>query len=236
VAPEAAGVSAGGAAAPALALFDLDGTLLVGDTDELWCAHLIDRGLLEPAFRARNAAVDAGYAAGTVSVADYVGFYCALLAGHGADWHALRDAFAAAVTTPRLAPRAHAAVDAHRARGDTVVLTTATNRFLAEAVAASFGFDAVIATELDVAADGTFTGRVAGTPNMRAGKVERARRWAAERGLDADAALAGATVYTDSANDLPLLLACGRPVAVDPEPRLAAEAAARGWPVLSLRG
>lgn len=223
--------------APArLALFDLDGTLLVGDTDELWCEFLLDEGLLDPSFRERNREVGAGYAAGTIPVEAYCGFYCALLAGRGEDWWPLRRRFVECVTSPRLAADAHACVEQHRSSGDRLVLTTATNRFLAEAVAEAFRFGAVIATELERSDDGTFTGRLSGTPNMRAGKVERFRAWAAEQGFDGDAALADAVFYSDSANDLSLLLEVGRPVAVDPEPRLAAEAAARGWPVVSLRG
>ena len=219
-----------------LALFDLDGTLLVGDTDELWCEFLVGEGLIDPAYRDANQAVDAAYATGSIAAEDYCRFYCGLLAGHGDDWLPRRRDFVERVTQPRLAPRAHALVDAHRAAGDRLVLTTATNRFLAEAVAESFGFAEVIATEPERGTDGLFTGRLVGMANMREGKVHRFHAWAAAQGLDPIAALAGASFYSDSANDLSLLLAVARPVAVDPEPRLAAEASSRGWAVLSLRG
>ncbi len=121
----------------------------------------------------------------------------------------------------------------HRDTGDRVVLTTATNRFLTEPIAAVLGIADLVATELEAAADGAFTGRTAGVINMREGKVTRIRDWLAAQGVDASS-LADATFYSDSMNDLPLLDAVGTPVAVDPDPRLQAEATRRGWPLLRL--
>lgn len=223
--------------APALALFDLDGTLLVGDTDELWCAFLIDEEVLDrAAFEPRNRAVVDGYAAGTIDANAFCGFYASLLAGHGDDWLPLVARFVAERLAPRVAPGASALVDAHRRRGERIVLTTATNRFLAPAAAALFGIDAASTLATDLERDGgVCTGRTAGTLNMRAGKVDRLRAWLADQGTDADGAFARASFYSDSSNDLPLLLAVGRPVAVDPDARLAGEARSRGWPVVSLR-
>ena len=140
------------------------------------------------------------------------------------------------------ASRAHAVqkmstaiVARSRARGDRLVLTTATNRFLTTPIAALLGIADLVATDLEVAAAGEFTGRTTGLVNMREGKVARLARWLASEGLSASS-LAAATFYSDSINDLPLLCAVGTPVVVDPDSRLQAEALRRGWPVISLLG
>ena len=217
-----------------LVLFDLDGTLLTGDTDALWCEFLMDEGVLDGAvFGAANRAVVERYARAEIGPAEYCAFYAATLAGRTqAAWQPLRERFAASVIAPRIAASARALVDAHRHAGDTLVLTTATNRFLTEPIAAGLGIDALIATELELVG-GAFSGRNTGVLNMREGKPERLRAWLDGHGKDANT-LAGATFYSDSINDLPLLCAVGKAVVVDPDERLRAEAAARGWPVLTL--
>jgi HAD superfamily hydrolase (TIGR01490 family) len=221
-------------ASPRLALFDLDGTLLAGDTDELWCAFLIEEGILDrAAFEAANRDIAERYAQGAVTPAKFCAFYAATLAGRSAaEWLPLRQRFVAAVIAPRLGAAALALVERHRAAGDRLVLTTATNRFLTEPIAARLGIAELIATELEVVAD-RFTGRNAGVLNMRAGKLARLSAWLADQGLGDDS-LARATFYSDSINDLALLCAVGTPVVVDPDSRLAAEAAERAWPVLRL--
>ena len=218
-----------------LALFDLDHTLLSGDSDVLWCDFLIDEGRLDRAtFGPRNRAMAERYARGEASAAEFCGFYAETLRGlELAEGGALRSRFFAERIAPRIPPSARALVEQHRARGDLLVLTTATNRFLTEPSAADLAIEALIATELEQA-DGRFTGRLLGTPNMREGKVERLREWLTGRGLDAVAALRSATFYSDSPNDLPLLLAVGGPVLVDPDPGFESRVAERGWPVLRL--
>lgn len=218
-----------------LVLFDLDGTLLEGDTDQLWCEHLVDAGVLDRAgFTAANASVALRYARGEIEPAEFCAFYAATLAGRTPEgWSALRQRFVDERIAPRIGAAARALVGRHREKGATLVLTTATSRFLAEPIAAVLGFEHLVATELELAADGRFTGRNRGVLNMRAGKVERMRDWLAARGEDA-AALRDAVFYSDSINDLPLLEAVGRAVAVDPDPRLCLEAERRGWQVLRL--
>ena len=217
-----------------LVLFDLDHTLLNGDSDVLWCEFLMDRGVLDrTAFAARNAEMARDYAAGTVCAADFSDFYVATLAGRtAAQWEPLRQAFLREVVSPRIGAAARTLVCTQLAAGALVVLTTATNRFITALTARELAIEHLIATECERGADGCFTGRTAGTLNMREGKVARLTDWLAQRGQ----ALADfeSWAYSDSSNDLPLLGAVQHAVAVHPDARLAAEAARRGWPVLRL--
>jgi HAD superfamily hydrolase (TIGR01490 family) len=218
-----------------LTLFDLDHTLLDGDSDVLWCDFLIERGLLDrEGFGARNALMERDYKAGTVSVQAFCDFYVSTLAGRStAEWQTVRQAFLSEVVSPRLWAAGRALVRRHQDEGDLVVMTTATNRFITEPTAAHLGIQHLLATECELDATDVFTGRTTGQLNMRAGKLLRLRSWLAGRGLALDAL--ESTLYSDSINDLPLLSAVTHPVAVDPDEQLAAVAEARGWPVLSLR-
>lgn len=217
-----------------LALFDLDHTLLSGDSDVLWCEFLMQQGLLDRAtFEPRNAEMARRYADATVSVQDFCDFYVGTLAGRSpAQWQPLCDQFLGEVIAPRIPASAHALVDEHRQLGHTLVLTTATNRVITGMTAKFLGIDDLIATEVALEG-GVCTGRTSGALNMREGKVVRLRDWLAERGLP-PALLAGATLYSDSSNDLPLLSAVGEPVAVDPDARLLAHASRARWRVVNL--
>jgi HAD superfamily hydrolase (TIGR01490 family) len=218
-----------------LTLFDLDHTLLDGDSDQLWCEFLMDRGVLPRAqFEPRNRAMARDYAAGEASAQDYCDFYIGTLAGRSAEeWQPLRREFMDTRVGPRFFDAALALVARHRDAGDLVVLTTATCRYLSELSAVHLGISQLIATECETDADGRFSGRAAGTLNMREGKVQRLHDWLATQRL----ALADceSTFYSDSINDLPLLRAVRRAVAVHPDTRLSGEARHRGWPVMALR-
>ena len=218
-----------------LTLFDLDHTLLDGDSDVLWCDFLMQRGELDRAvFEPRNQRMEREYKAGTVSPQAFCEFYVSTLAGRTRQqWEPLRREFLDSVIAPRIDRTAHHLVERHRSAGELVVMTTATNRFITELTAAHLGLPHLIATECEVAGDGRFTGRIAGTLNMREGKVTRLHEWLATQRIDARDC--ETTFYSDSINDLPLLLAVRKPVAVNPDMRLASEAAERGWPVLNLR-
>jgi len=219
-----------------LALFDLDHTLLDGDSDVLWCEFLIERGVLDRAsFSQRNAQMAADYRAGSVSAQAFCDFYVSTLAARTrTEWEPLRRAFLLDVVAPRIGATAHGLVRQHEDAGDLVLLTTATNRFITEPTALHLGIEHLIATECELDAAGNFTGRTHGTLNMREGKLERLQAWLPTHGIawnDCDA-----TFYSDSINDLALLAAVQRPVATNPDARLAAVAAERGWPVLRLHG
>ncbi len=216
----------------ALAIFDLDNTLLGGDSDYLWGRFLAERGIVDGAtYEAENQRFYAAYKAGTLDIHAFLAFALAPLAAHGlAELHALREEYLEEVIEPIVLPRAQTLVDEHRARGDTALIITATNRFVTEPIAARYGIEHLIATEPEFA-NGRYTGRVAGTPSFREGKVVRLHDWLATHG----ASLAGSWFYSDSHNDLPLLERVDHPVAVDPDAELARIAKTRGWQVTSLR-
>ena len=217
-----------------LALFDLDHTLLSGDTDVLWCDFLIDEGRLDRAtFGPRNESMAERYARGEASAAEFCGFYAETLRGIGGEeGAALRERFFSDRIASRIPASARALIAQHRERGDTLVLTTATNRFLTELTATDLGIDALIATELEQA-EGRFTGRIRGTPNMREGKVERLHEWLAQRQRSL-ADFRESWFYSDSQNDLPLLSRVTHPVAVNPDPVLASHARHHAWAQISL--
>ncbi|CAD5373459.1 Phosphoserine phosphatase [Rubrivivax sp. A210] len=219
-----------------LTVFDLDHTLLAGDSDVLWCDFLLQQGLLDRAeFAARNAAMERDYRAGQVSVQAFSAFYVGTMAGRSAaEWQPLLQRFLDEEIAPRLPAAAHALLRRHQQADDLVVLSTATNRVIAAPTAAHLGITHLIATDCGVDDDGRFNGQVLGTPNMREGKVARLHAWLAARGQQL--ADFESRFYSDSINDLPLLEAVDHPVVVDADARLAALAAQRGWPAISLRG
>jgi HAD superfamily hydrolase (TIGR01490 family) len=215
----------------ALAIFDLDNTLLSGDSDYLWGQFLCDLGVVDrAAYEAQNRRFYDDYRAGRLDIDAFLRFSLAPLARHPREqldaWHA---EFMARKIEPLIGPRAEALVDRHRSAGDTLLIVTATNAFVTGPIAQRFGIPHLIATEPEVI-DGGFTGRVAGIPSFREGKVTRLEAWLEARGES----LNQAWFYSDSQNDLPLLQQVTHPVAVDPDPVLAETANARGWPVISL--
>ncbi|HSB23506.1 MAG TPA: HAD family hydrolase [Burkholderiaceae bacterium] len=217
-----------------LALFDLDHTLLSGDSDVLWCSFLIRHGLLDPSWRERCDRVAERYVAGTTAPQEYCDFHASLLAGRGVDeMLPLRRSFLEREILPRIPEDARALLKKHRDAGDRLVLTTATNRVVSEFTAQALAVDDYVPTELEVV-DARYTGRTLGIPNLRVGKVERLRAWLAEQGLPGDL-LRQATFYSDSINDLPLFSVVRHPIVVDPDLRLASTAARKGWTVLKLR-
>lgn len=218
---------------PQLTLFDLDHTLLSGDSDVLWCEFLMQEGVLNrKEFGARNADMEIRYKAGTVGVQEFADFYVGTLVGKSMEqWEPLRRAFLASHVIPRIPRAAIHLVRQHLRSGELVVMTTATNRFITELTAVYFGIENLLATETEVI-DGVFSGKTSGTLNMRAGKVERLGQWLAARGKKLDDFYS--TAYSDSINDLPLLEAVDEPVAVDPDPMLANVVHERSWRVLRL--
>ncbi len=217
-----------------LTLFDLDHTLLTGDSDVLWCDFLIKNGILDrEEFSARNADMEARYKAGTVRVREFSEFYVGTLAGRSVEgWEPLRQQFLKSEIIPRIPQTARDLVQQHQAEGDLVAITTATNRFITELTALHLNVAHLIATETEIV-DDVFSGRTQGQLNMREGKVVRLHTWLSSRGSTLSAYESMA--YSDSINDLPLLLAVDFPVVVDPDDKLATWAREHGHPVLHLR-
>lgn len=215
-----------------LAIFDLDNTLLRGDSDYAWGEFLIEQGLVDgEAYRRENERYYAEYRAGTLDILEFLAFALKPLAQHDlATLEAWRARYLREKVAPMITDEARALVERHRAAGDTLVVITATNRFVTAPIARMFGIEHLIATEPELR-NGRYTGRVAGVPCFREGKVVRLEEWMARHGQT----LAGSWFYSDSHNDLPLLERVTHPVAVNPDEPLRREAERRGWPILTLR-
>jgi HAD superfamily hydrolase (TIGR01490 family) len=216
-----------------LALFDLDNTLLAGDSDYLWGVFLGEIGVVDKVrYESMNQRFYDDYKAGVLDIQEFLSFSLKPLADNKpADLAAWHTQFMAQMIEPLITPEAEALVARHRDAGDTLMIITATNSFVTAPIARRFGIEHLIATEPEQR-DGHYTGRVAGTPSFREGKVVRLTEWLQSNGRD----LADSWFYSDSHNDLPLLERVDHPVAVDPDHQLLHHAEARGWPVISLRG
>ncbi|MFA6120989.1 MAG: HAD family hydrolase [Sideroxydans sp.] len=218
-----------------LALFDLDNTLLSGDSDFEWSQFLVEQGILDrELFEAKNLAFYEQYKAGTLNIEEFLEFQLAPLSRHSRKvldgWH---EEFMRIKVRPMMGAQAKALVEKHRAAGDICMIVTATNSFVTAPIAREFGVEHLIATDPEHK-NGEFTGGVAGVPSFREGKVVRMEQWLAERGWGWDS-FEQSWFYSDSLNDLPLLAKVKHPVAVDPDATLRAHAEKHGWPVLSLR-
>ena len=216
-----------------LALFDLDKTLLSGDSDDEWFAFVADQGVLD---RAREEALHADlirrYLEGSVDALEFCEFFLRLFVPHEMKTLlAWRETWLRERILPRIPAAARELLAKHR--GDLVVIATATNFFLTEPIAAELGVEHLIATE-PAMRNGRFTGKVAGTPAFREGKAARVVEWLAARGGSLEG-FDESWFYSDSINDRPLLERVTHRVAVDPDPRLEALARERGWDVIRLQ-
>jgi len=218
-----------------LCLFDLDDTLLPLDSDHAWGEFMVRLGWVDgDAFRRRNDEFFAQYQAGALDIHAYVAFTTGPLQQRTAQELAAAHArFMHEVITPRLLPPALQLVTRHREMGDQIILVTATNEFVTAPIAAALGIAELMAVRLQRDTRGTITGRIDGTPSYREGKVERVAEWLGERGLSwGDCKRI--SVYSDSANDLPLLERATEPVATNPSAALETIARQRAWRILKL--
>jgi HAD superfamily hydrolase (TIGR01490 family) len=216
----------------ALALFDLDNTLIAGDSDHLWGEHLAEVGAVPPEEQRRvNERFLRDYRAGTLDMAAFLSFQLAPLARFPRPrLEAWRSEFIEERIRPLVLPKAMALIEKHRAAGRRLAIVTATNAFITRPIASLFGIDDLLAT-IPEEIEGEYTGRPSGILCYAQGKAARVRDWANREALS----LSGAWFYSDSHTDLPLLEAVDHPVAVDPDPRLREQAIRAGWPILSLR-
>lgn len=218
-----------------LAIFDLDNTLLGGDSDHAWGEFLISQGLADAeSHRRQNDAFYAQYKAGTLNMTEYLEFAIAPVVGFSRErLHALHQRFMTEFIEPMMLPAAQTLVRTHLEAGDICLIVTATNRFVTEPIARRLGVHDLIATDLEEQ-DGVYTGKIAGIPCFQAGKINKLQEWLGARPEQA-LNLSHSIFYSDSFNDIPLLEAAGEAVAVDPDDTLRAHATNKRWPIISLR-
>lgn len=214
-----------------LAIFDLDNTLLRGDSDYLWGTFLIDNGYVDAEYHRReNDRFYREYEQGTMDIMAFLRFQLAPLTRFTmSELHVMRDRYLQNCIVPIVTRAARDLVEQHRSRGACLLVVTATNSFITRPIVDMFGIEHLIATEPELV-DGRYTGRVSGTPSYREGKIERLRQWLQEH----DQSMDDSWFYSDSHNDLPLLEMVDNPVAVNPDVQLRRRATQRGWPIIRL--
>ena len=222
-------------AAQNLALFDLDNTLLAGDSDYNWSLFLIDEGLLDAStHHDRNEQFYQDYKNGCLDIFAFLKFQLQPLTQHSKQFlDELHLKYMEKVIRPMMTEKAQALVNQHKANGDLCLVITATNSFVTQPIAAAYGVEHLIGTDPEMV-DGKFTGNVSGVPSFQEGKVTRLNTWLAERGQKLDD-FGTSYFYSDSHNDLPLMKLVTNPVAVDADDTLIAYAKQQGWPTMSLR-
>jgi HAD superfamily hydrolase (TIGR01490 family) len=215
-----------------LAIFDLDNTLLAGDSDYLWGRFLAAEGLVDgDLYERENARFYQEYKDGTLDIMAFLRFSLRALRDHPRDLlESVRARFVTEMIEPIMLPAAKALIERHREAGDILMIITATNTFVTSPIADRFGIEHLIGTR-PAEHEGRFTGEPAGEPAFREGKVTHLEDWLTRHG----STLVDSTFYSDSHNDLPLLQRVTNPVAVDPDPMLRETAVSRGWPIISLR-
>ena len=216
-----------------LALFDLDNTLIAGDSDHLWGDFLVSQGRVDAIeHKALNAHFYDQYKNGELNIDEYLAFALGPMTGMTKETLApLQRQFVRDHIEPILLDAAFALLEQHRALGDTLVIITATNTLVTQPIADRLGVEHLIGCEAEIT-EGRYTGKPTGVPSFAQGKVARIQTWCEEN----KKSMENAVFYSDSHNDLPLLRTVDRAVAVDPDDRLREEAVRRGWDVISLRG
>lgn len=216
-----------------LALFDLDNTLIAGDSDHAWGEFLVAKGLVDAKeYKRQNDAFYVDYQQGQLDVEAYLSFVLQPLTVYTPEEiHSWREIFLQEVIQPLRLPAAEELLEKHRQQGDKLVIITATNSFITRPIADLLGVKELIAPEPEIV-QGLYTGKIVGIPSFGIGKVLRLQQWLKNTNLS----LENSWFYSDSHNDLPLLEQVANPVAVDPDAQLQQEAKRQGWRILSLRG
>ena len=216
----------------ALAIFDLDNTLIAGDSDYLWGVFLVERGIVErEEYERENERFYREYREARLDIVEFLRFSLRPLRENDPlDLARWREEFLRDKIDPIILPAARRLLKEHGDRGDVLLIVTATNEFVTAPIAERLGVPNLIAT-VPARSGGRYTGEVEGTPAFQTGKVERLLSWMRKKRVSLD----GSTFYSDSVNDLPLLESVDYPVAVDPDERLREHARSRGWPLISLR-
>ena len=216
----------------ALALFDLDNTLLAGDSDYLWGVFLVEEGLVDAnLYEEANERFYKQYAEGELDIHEFLNFSLNPLSQIATETlNNLHQEFMEKHIRPLMTSVGQDMINQHKEAGDTTIIITATNSFVTAPIAKAFGVDHLIATEPEMI-DGEYTGKVAGTPSFKEGKISRLNDWM----ITNNTSLMGSTFYSDSHNDLPLLEIVDKPIAVDPDDTLRDVAEEKNWEVMSFR-
>ena len=216
----------------ALAIFDLDNTLIAGDSDHGWGEILVEQGKVDAAlYQEKNDYYYQQYQSGQLNIMEYLEFSLQALTQMPIDeLHNLRQQFVADKILPIIPKKSRDLLQKHKDQGDYLLIITATNLFVTEPIAKELAVDDIIATEPEMK-NGQYTGKVHGIPSFQDGKVKRLTTWLEQKGLS----LAGSYFYSDSHNDLPLLKQVDYPVAVDADETLTRYAQEHNWPIMSLR-
>ena len=215
-----------------LALFDLDNTLLIGDSDYLWGCFLVEKGLVDKQlYEEANERFYQQYAEGELDIHEFLRFALTPLADNDPDLlHSMHGEFMQSHIRPIMSKTGMDKIAQHQAQGDHTVIITATNSFVTGPIAEAFGVHHLIATEPEKI-NGKYTGKVEGIPCFQHGKIERLHAWLEQSQQD----FSNSWFYSDSHNDLPLLEEVAHPVAVDPDDTLRSIAEERGWQITSFR-
>ena len=218
-----------------LALFDLDNTILAGDSDYNWSRFLIQEGYLDGAIHAeKNEKFYADYKAGTLDIYAFVEFQFKPLARNPRTvLNQLLKKYVEEVIKPMITEKARVLVKRHQEEGDLIIVITATNSFITKPIAELFGIENLIGTDPEEK-EGEFTGKVSGLPSFKEGKVTRLEAWLKGKNLSL-ASFEKSYFYSDSHNDLPLMQKVTHPVAVDSDDDLSEYAQSTRWPQISLR-
>ncbi len=216
----------------ALAIFDLDNTLLAGDSDHAWGEYLVEKGIVNAKlYKEANDQFLKDYQTGQLDIQAYLEFALKPLSERSvSELHTLREEFFNTKIKPIMLAKAFELLQSHRKNGDFLLIITATNRFVTEIIAEAFEVDDLIATEPEMIGN-TYTGKVAGIPSFKEGKITRLNEWLSNKDHD----LSGAFFYSDSHNDTPLLELVDYPIAIDPDDILRQTSETNNWPIQSLR-
>ncbi len=214
----------------AIALFDLDNTLIAGDSDHLWGEFLVKNNIVDPVwYKKQNDQFFVDYENGELNINQWLKFQVKPLMENPIDkLFDLRDKFIQNEIKPRLLDKAKTEIKKHQ--NNTLVIITATNDFLTRPIADLFGIEHLLATELEFE-NGGYSGKVIGIPTFKDGKVSRLNQWLQEKELS----LTDSYFYSDSHNDIPLLRIVDNPIAVDPDAKLKTHAKQAGWQIISFR-
>ena len=210
-----------------LAIFDLDNTLIGGDSDHLWGEFLCDEGIIvdRQSFQKKNDYFYQQYELGLLDIYAWAEFSFEILAAHSMkELGELHHKFMIAKIEPIILDKAQNCIDNHKKNGDTVLVITASNTFVTSPIVKRYGIDHLLATEPEIKS-GRYSGKISGIPCFQSGKIDNLLPWMVQN----NETLEGSFFYSDSHNDLPLLDLVDNPVAINADKILTSEAIKRGW-------